>query len=763
MADEHLNGKLELGKLDLSLWGQVKVEVGGLKLTDSAGRSVVSVNDAYVQIPFMSLLGGSPELNLKMENPVLLAVKDKSGKLNVSNLVKTESQPSGAAQPSQTQKAPPSNEPVKVPGIAARAKLGLELLNATMTYKDESSGLTSNFKNLNLVAKDLSLSHPSDIKLWSDLDTKMGKVPGKETQVRGPAVITAKLSPTVSGGKLERFELTGNANLDDLEITVPGTFEKKKGIPANADLALSGSEKEVKIEKINAKFFNAEIKSSGTISHLEDPANASVQYQVSSNSIELKPWTELIPMLKEYQLGGNAKFSAVIGGLVSKLSYQAKLGVNDVTAKAPMLKAEPRINGTIDVTTDQIENMVLTVRAPGNDLTVKGKVLSFTAPQVMMDVVSNSLDLDQLVDWSKKKAAVNAQAEQKPEAGKATPASARASDMDAMLEPLRTNPVLQKLNANINVNMKSIRAQGVKIENLESKLTMKDLVAGMEHLTMRLFNGAVKSSFSANLKPKAPTYHFTAGVSGMDMGEAVKSQMASLKNTVTGKANFDMTGEGVSFNPEPAKQNLKAKGSFKVQNAQFTTIDVSKMVTEALNGSMSQLASKVPGLGGKKIGNLPEKGMKYELISSDFGISNGRFSAPNFVAKAEPNQGIDLKGSVQVGLKDMSLKANWEVADTYNLTHAKDISVNQGGIDIKHILAEGNGPVQFPVNVGCTLIQPCFDYGAVPAFLSKVALNNAGSAAKSRLKSEAGNQLQKALGNHAPPALKDKLKGLFGQ
>ena len=38
-TNEHLNGKLELGHLSLSLWGQVRIQVDGLKITDSAEPS----------------------------------------------------------------------------------------------------------------------------------------------------------------------------------------------------------------------------------------------------------------------------------------------------------------------------------------------------------------------------------------------------------------------------------------------------------------------------------------------------------------------------------------------------------------------------------------------------------------------------------------------------------------------------------------------------------------------------------------------------
>ena len=149
------------------------------------------------------------------------------------------------------------------------------------------------------------------------------------------------------------------------------------------------------------------------------------------------------------------------------------------------------------------------------------------------------------------------------------------------------------------------------------------------------------------------------------------------------------------------------------------------MVVEGLGGAISQISNKIPGLKGKSIGALPSGGSKYDYISTGFTVSGGKFVAPDFVAKAAQNKGIDLKGDVTVGLKDQSLKANFMITDTYNLTHAKDISVSQGGVDVNHVLAAGNGPVQFPVSVGCTLSAPCYSYTQVPEFLLKVALGNA--------------------------------------
>src|SRR3954469_21448096 len=63
-ANEYLNGKLEIGKLSLSLWGQIKVKIDGLSLTDPKGTKVFGVQDAYFHIPFTSILGGAPEIIL---------------------------------------------------------------------------------------------------------------------------------------------------------------------------------------------------------------------------------------------------------------------------------------------------------------------------------------------------------------------------------------------------------------------------------------------------------------------------------------------------------------------------------------------------------------------------------------------------------------------------------------------------------------------------------------------------------------------------
>jgi hypothetical protein len=764
-ANEHVNGKVELGKLSLSLWGQVRVQVAGLSVTDASGNKVLGVEDAYFHLPFSSLLTGSPSLTFKMEKPTVNVIKDKNGKLNVMSLAKPSA--ASAAQPGaeQPKTAPAAGGATSLPSIATRARLGVELRDAEIVYQDFSKGaanaIETKVTDFNIVFRDISLSRETEMEIWADLNTTIGKT----LHVQGPFKITGRGKPQVSGGKFEQIQVDVKANFDDLDITSGEIFHKSKGMAANADLSVTASETAAKLDRLDVKFFNAEVKTAGTVSNLAaqngQPADPSVNLTVVSNDISLKSWEQLVPMLKQYELAGTMKLDAAASGPSSKLGYRAKFTVAGLTAKAPNLKAQPRFDALISVVTDQVDNLTFTMKAPGNDLRISGKVIGFVKPKADFSVTSSGMDLDQLIDFPKAPAAAEAKAAP-ADAQTADAAKAKPVDMDAMLDPMRENKALAEMACAIDVNMKSIKAKGAVISDIVGRLTFKDLTAAIEKFSLRAFSGTMKASMATQLKPKAPTYQFSMNVDSLDLGQAVASQMAMFKDTIVGKASFSMNGNGASFNPEPAKVNLKAKGSMKVVNATFASVDVGKMVGEALNGSIDKIGDKVPPLKGKKLPTLPSGASQYESISGNFTINDGRFSAPDFYAKAMPNKGIDIKGATEVGLKDQSLKTSWEIIDTYNLTKAKDLSINQAGIEIPHVLAEGDGPVRFPVSAGCTIKAPCYSYTQVAEALGKVALGNAGKAVAGKAKAEVRKKAESLIQQHAPPALQDQLKKLGG-
>ncbi len=769
-VNERINGKFELGKLSLSLWGQIKVDVAHVSLVDQKGNPVVAVNDAHFHLPFSSILAGSPTLNFKMQKPSLMVVKDKQGRINVLSLMK-ETQtpgPKGALPSNKAPEAPAqsANSKFELPGLVAKATLGVEVNHASFIYKDESlSKDPQKINDLNLKLKNISLEKPIELELWAEIDFKMGGA----LSVQGPFRIEGQAKPELSQGKFAKLSLSLNGNFSDIEILMPGLFEKKKGVKIQFSTQVESTLEKATIKEFDLQFFNAQFKASGLATHLAGAP--SVQFSLKSNEIALKPWSELVPLLKSYELGGGVTFEGVVNGPSDKIGYQATVSIKNATARAPYLKSQPSLDGLIKVSTNQLENFWVTVKAPGNDLKIQGKMLSFEKPHLEVSVTSNALDLDQLLDIPKPK---NESAKPKPESqgaqggGSSAKSSTHDQDYDALLNPLRENKMAASSSALVSVNLKALKVYDIKISDIASKFIFRDLAANLENFSLGIWSGTLKANFWMDFKPKAPPYKFGTEVSGLDLKQAVSSQLQMFKNTVYGKAFFKMNGSGSSFNPDPAIKNLVAKGNMKIEKATFTSIDVGKMVSEGLNQSLGKLADKIPSLKGKNINAGKAKESRYDFISSDFSIEGGRFSAPSFFAKAEANQGVDLKGDTKVGMKDYSLNASWEVVDTYNLTHAKDLSVEQAGVKVDHLLAEGGDkPVRFPVHVGCTCLAPCYSYTEVPEFLGKIALSNVTRAvegkAKAELKKRAGEKLQQ-LTNQAspaiPPAVHDKLKGL---
>jgi hypothetical protein len=772
-VNQKINGKFELGKLKLSLWGQIRVQVDGVKLTDPQGRTMLSVASAYFHIPFSSLLSGQPLLTFHMQEPKIAAVKNAQGKINLAQLLKSEPASASAGQAagstSANQAQSPAASTAGVPKIVSNSRLGIAIVEAALEYSDEGTKSKTQIDHLNIRVRDLSLSRPTEIEITANLKSSQATEPGKTLQVSGPLKLTLKSQAQSAGsGEIQRLQATFDLNADDLQIELPSTFQKGKGIPANLTGSLIITDRDAQIERAVLKFHNAELLASGTVQRAEPMQTA---IKLESNAIDLKPWNQLIPAAKEADLSGTARAAFEAHGPAKQLEYSGNLAIENLKVKAPSLKTQPVFQARMEIKTDQIEKFVFSMAAPGNDLNVQGSVKGFSAPRVELSASSKSLDLDQLLvlpplNSGSKSAGSPAAGGSGSAGGKdASPAQAAAEDFDRMLDPMRSNPMMTSLVMNLGVDLGMIQIYGVKMTGTAGRATLRDLVLDVSQLSTRVFSGTVKSTARLAMRPKAPTYSWNLDVIDLNIKDAVTSQFEFFKNTLFGRATLKMNGQGASLNPEAAKRNLDAKGNLKVVDATFASVDIGKMAAEAINGSLEKVKSKVPALKDKGLKSLPPRESKYQSITSDFTISKGVFSAPNFATVSVPNQGIDLKGATTFGLIDKKVSAQWEVIDTHNMLKARDLSVEQMGVKVDHILAEGNGPVKFPVTVSGTADQPVFSYTEIPEYFSKIALANVAGAAKGKAKAEVKqkvlDQVQKVAPN-APAPVQNAIKKLFG-
>ena len=257
IVNQNINGKVEMGKLKLSLWGQVRVEIDGLSVTDKIGKKVLSVNNAYLHIPFSSILGGSPHVVFNMNQPTIQAVKDKSGKINLLTLLKTSGE--------RTKEEPKSStSTTRLPALLVGARFDMETQNALMSYVDASTGLQSKFTDLNLFIHDVSLSRPMKISLNMNLDTRMGVL----FDVKGPVEFTANAKSEIIGGKFDHVILDTKLNLNKLVIKAGGLFQKDTSVPFNLEMSAKVSQSEAKLQNLTARFHTASLSEAGTVTNI---------------------------------------------------------------------------------------------------------------------------------------------------------------------------------------------------------------------------------------------------------------------------------------------------------------------------------------------------------------------------------------------------------------------------------------------------------------------------------------------------------------
>lgn len=748
IANEEINGSLELGRLKFSLWNGIRVQVEGLSLADAKGRKILAARDAHVGVSLLSLLALAPQATLTLLRPEILIIKDTAG-INALNLAKAT--PPGSGVPTaESSAAPPASTPSgssALPAIAVRARLGLDIREAKVSYVDRTTDSTHTVEALNVRARDLSLSRPMHLEMQANLDSR---TPASE--VTGPFVLRLDAKPDFSGGIFQSADVTTVVDLDKLVLRFGTLFHKGSDIPLNLQTQFKVSRDSAMVKNFRAVFHNAELTAQGGVEELDRAGR--IALSIEAKPIDLAPWSKIVPMLKDYALTGNAGFSAKAAGTLAAPTYEAQAKIAKMRAKAPHLKAPAEMDAELRVVTDRVEKFDAAFKAPGTDLRLSGSVQSFAKPNAQFRLASTGMDLDQLVDFPEKPASPAAAAAPSP-AGKRESGAGPKSDYDKLLDPLRESKILQAAQGAFDVDIRFIQARKARLEPVQGRFTLKQGTAALERFAVGLFDGSATAAGSVALLPKQPKYQFAFSVKGLNLKKAVASQYALFKNTLVGIAAFDIKGQGASFNPETAKKQLAASGGFVVTQAQFSTLDVGKMALDAINGALSKVKGQFPGIGSQGVKTDAVETL-YEKISSSFQINGGVFSMSDFTATAVKDRGFDVAGSTQIDLKDYGLKADWQLVDTYDLTGARRLAVEVNGVRVEPLLAEPGKPVRFPISVAGTLFAPAPNYTSVAESLTKVALANSARAAGNKLKDEA----IKELGKKAPPALQKVLKGL---
>lgn len=749
-AKSQIQGDLELGKIQLSLWGQLGVKIAHAELVDASRKPVLSVGEFSLAVPVSSLFKGQPQVVVRLSKPKIVIEKNEKGIWNVATLIKQSVTSEEKAKPSPET----SEEGKSLPKWVERASVSLDIQQADLEISDLKTQAKYQLKSLALTSDAIVLNRLPGFQLKGVLDSTFSPA----GRIRGPFRVT---------GVQNQNDFSLSADLTSVLIAVGGHFEKNENVPLTLQFRVVDSPEAWTLTQGQLVFHQAVLTFEGALGKKSENPSQMLQWKSELTNLVLDEWSELLPSLDKSLLKGKVKSVLSASGTLDAPKGQMEASLEGGQFQGKYFKRPLDFSASVKADLDSIDQLKIQMNAPGFDVRITSQINSFEKPSIIVQGESNEMDFDQLMDWEKMKkdslVAVTAPASAPAATSEKTGRAVSVPDYDTPLAFLSKNELAKRASGVVTWNGKSLKFYNVHIEPLKGKFLLKNLVISGGFEEARLWGGSARAAGEFSFQGERPKYRFEGRLNSLSLQDAVASQMELFKNTATGLLSAQFEGSGQSFNPVLAKKNVIAKGKMKVKPAKLSSIDMNKMVSEGLKEVMVRLGDKVPSLKGKELRNETITS-EFSQITGTFSIQDGLFSAPDFFAEAVPKRGVDVRGDTQIGLIDYALNAQWEISDPYNLLKAQDLHLDQGGVQVRSVIVERGKSFRLPIRVSGTLLRPQYDYGLVPEFLAKIALGNLGLATQEKAKAEVTKKAQeevKKLTDQAPKPVQNILKGIF--
>jgi AsmA protein len=717
-VNEQINGEFKLGKLELSLWSGINVNIESLSIQiKGETKPFLENRSAHLHISLMSVVTMHPSVTIVLSQPSMALVKEKNGKLNVMALLKAMPElPAGTPPPP---KSAPKTESA-LPAIVANASIGVRIEKAVVSFKDEVSGSQFSFDGMDADVENLGLKET--IKAAVTLPLK-GHASGLE--FGGIIQANAEITPTLEGTKFR--SATGKVEVDASQFSFEmnhGMVAKPVKVPLLFSTEFVGSTNELQIKTMNFKLQELVVDTKGVITLQPKMA---VKMEIHSSQLNLANLESIVPLLKAYQLGGMAALDVKVDGPSEQLAINGKLTIKDgKAAYSSLLKAPITYELKTSFTKNSFHLEELKVAGSGLESNLKGDVENFSAPKFNFDFSGKEIDVDKLL----KAPLAPAQNAAKAEAPKA----AAPVVTENPLLPLAKNPMIANAAGMISLKIAKLVAKGASITDITAKTTLKNLFLNLESASLKSFGGTLNAKFSADLKTSGLKFATSGNLKGLDSKKAIATFVPKFQNTLEGTVSGDWNMTGAAY-PQPALlRSLNGTVKIAAENGQLHSIDMKESIKGVL--------SKVSFL---KSVNPPNIDQGFKSMRVDLKFAGG-------VIDANPFEMIgDAKG--------LTVKGKSKIQET--LTQDTYVDVFDPNRLLPSAISNGKDAAM-QLHVTGLLSAPVTDYAYTVERLGKNIVKNQG-------KELLGNQLKKMFGNKGSgsgskggkgDALGDALKGL---
>ncbi|MBS1984256.1 MAG: hypothetical protein JST16_08790 [Bdellovibrionales bacterium] len=772
-VEKQVHGKVELGKLSLRLFPDVRVGIDGLRVTPAAPydqEALANIKGVAISLPLSSFLTG-PKATVVIEGPkVVLISKGTSSNLSTLLPPPTPEQQAAAAKEAAAAPKGAGNKTVDEtlaslpPFIASRvkaARLSFALTDGSVEMRklDAPRNDKTLVHDLNVHLDNMNLSAPIGIKVDVVVDVVAG-----ETKISGPLKTEGSITATPEGAGF-RVALDVDEDMTGLDAKFSNLFHKKPGIPFSAGLkgtVVQGEAISADLPEIEFRFGGFKTKSLLAVTDANVPEKAKIKFSMKSGETDIGPFGAIIPMIADYKLGGRFSLAVDAAGPMVDPTMNVLVGLNNVTGATPQLqKPVSNLTGKILVQgtakNPSIKIDPFSMKLASSDLTLKVETRGLENISANIAVQAKRMDADELLGLKvlkldEKVKKTEAQIAEEKEKAK-LPLDEALAQTAPTLEQSLDNPMLDKIAATISLDVKSLRAMGAEFNNATFNMSYAKRELKISKTGIGGYGGRVDLAGNFGLTPKAPAYDIKAGLNGVKLEEVTKAHAQSWNGMVTGAMTGEFALSGRGLRKEQLQQNLSGglKGEVRDGVLNLPVVKLVDMVMDKLPQGLGQKAAGaakgkeskgafktmklVSSIRGRMV-EIQDLDVNYDTLTSKVGEM--RFQAKGTVSF---DQDVDIAGIAYLPME---------------LVHLEELKGPSGKCEI-------------PLKMKGRMNDPQPDYGYSLGILGPRIAQNAlkgrvGNAAKAAAAPAIQKAQEKLLQNAPAPAKKavDDLKKKFG-
>ena len=703
LAQQKLNGSLQLGSMKLSMWGNLKVSVAGVKLSQ-AENTVLSTDQASLSISYISLLGGELKAQLILEQPKISVQKQKDGSFNLMQLVKAESA-------SNTAPDTPESEAGSAADLSVLERLDFDLIirEAELTYLDVGNKSEMKVTGLDLELENLGVDREIELESKAKIEFR----PNKDLSLLGDLLLDGKTRLRWTKTGFQGLSLDLDLDLKDLDIQAFDLLTKGPGIPLEMETKLQLYPDRLEIEKIKLEVNDFELTTSGSLVSFS-PLKFDLRTQ--SNRLELNNWQKILRPVGQFSLQGKLDLDLRVSGSLEALEYKGSLNLSEGGMLMAGLKNPLRnIRAEMLLQNQKLELKQLAVESGASRVDIKGVLRDFSAPNLRLLVTSKSMKTS---DWLAPM--TEQEKQQKIAQAKGNQPGLSQEEIRQMLmgpiEQLKQIPLLRKAQMQAQLKIDRIEHEAIRADNFVSKLSYQNLAFELEEASMDLFAGKAVMTSRVDIQPKLPKYSMRIKAAGLDVVDASQAFVPAMKGSLTGKldANFKLSGQGIER--QDLEEHLMANGDFQLIEGSWSGMQAMKLLGEKL--------AKVPGVK-DKAANI-KMGNEFSKFFGEFGLAKGIFVLHQF----------------QIDLKEARTALMGQGTVNFDLLANLKASVIAPAGNVPKKLRYKDGRMQIPVDISGPIKEPKVDWDKTLKLVAGAYAEEAGARVIEAEKKKLGNKLE---------------------